>query len=108
MAIVDPETTYSLPADLTAATGTDALVHAIEAYTCRLANPMSDGLAMAAMKKIVPSLERKVLNGDTEARHDMMLGSLLSGLAFFADVAAVHCLAEAQGGKYDTGSMQKL
>lgn len=104
LAVVDPTTTYTLPPSLTAATGMDALVHAIEAYTCRLANPMSDALAYAAMKKIVPSLEKAVLHGDDQqARHDMMYGSLLAGLAFsHADVAAVHCLAEALGSKYNT------
>ena len=45
LALVDPETTYALPASLTATTGMDALVHALEAYTCRLANPFSDALA---------------------------------------------------------------
>lgn len=56
MAVVDPETTHALPVKLTASTGMDALVHAVEAYTCRAANPMSDELATAAMRRIFPAL----------------------------------------------------
>jgi alcohol dehydrogenase len=104
LAIVDPEITYALPPSLTAATGMDALVHAIEAYTCKLANPVSDALALAAMKHIYPHLRAAVHHGnDQTARYHMMVGSLIAGMAFsHADVAAVHCMAEALGGKYDT------
>jgi alcohol dehydrogenase len=104
LAIVDPETTYGLPASITASTGMDAFVHAIEAYTCRLANPISDVLALAAMRKIFPSLKTAVHDGaNRDARVDMMVGSLYAGIAFsHADVAAVHCMAEALGGLYDT------
>ncbi|MFZ5643854.1 MAG: iron-containing alcohol dehydrogenase [Bacillota bacterium] len=104
LAIVDPETTYNLPAGITASTGMDALVHAIEAYTCRLANPMSDTVALGAMRRIYPSLREVVKNGRNEgARFEMMLGSVLAGMAFsHSDVAAVHCMAEALGGLYDT------
>ncbi|KAB2329560.1 iron-containing alcohol dehydrogenase [Cytobacillus depressus] len=104
LAIVDPETTYALPAHITASTGMDAFVHAIEAYTCRLANPLSDAMAQGAMEKIFQSLREAVLNGENkEARYNMMVGSLMAGIAFsHADVAAVHCMAEALGGLYDT------
>jgi len=104
LALVDPETTFTLPAGITASTGMDALVHAIEAYTCRLANPMSDAVALAAMEKIYPSLRTVVSDGDNKkARYNMMIGSLLAGVAFsHSDVAAVHCMAEALGGLYDT------
>jgi alcohol dehydrogenase len=103
LALVDPETTYSLPKALGASTGMDALVHAIEAYTCTVANPMADLLALEAMRSIYPALPRVVKDGnDYEARDAMMFGSLLAGLAFsHADVAAVHCMAEAVGGLYD-------
>jgi alcohol dehydrogenase len=103
LALVDPETTYALPATLTATTGMDALVHAIEAYTCRAANAFSDIFAQAAMGKIFPWLRTAVHHGNNEeARTALMLGSLLAGVAFsHADVAAVHCLAEALGGLYD-------
>lgn len=104
LALIDPETTYTLPASLTASTGMDALVHAIEAYTCREANPIADALALAAVEKIYPALPAAVRDGDNrQARDDLMIGSLMAGIAFsHADVAAVHCMAEAIGGLYDT------
>lgn len=104
LAIVDPEITYALPPALTASTGMDALVHAIEAYTCKLANPISDALALGAMRHIYPNLRQAVHQGqDRNARYHMMVGSLIAGMAFsHADVASVHCMAEAIGGKYDT------
>lgn len=104
VALVDPQLTIGLPADITAATGMDALTHAIEAYTCRQANPFSDALALAAIEKIGAALPRACQNGSDEtAREQMLLGSLLAGVAFGqADVGAVHCLAESIGGLYDT------
>ncbi|MDM5316220.1 iron-containing alcohol dehydrogenase [Fictibacillus sp. b24] len=104
LAIVDPELTYGLPAHLTASTGMDALVHAIEAFTCKRSNPISDGLSLQAMKHIYPYLRKAVNDGnDQEARYNMMVGSTLAGMAFsHADVASVHCMAEAIGGLYDT------
>jgi alcohol dehydrogenase len=104
LAIVDPETTYGLPPALTAATGMDALVHAIEAYTCKLSNPVSDSLALGAMTRLFPNLREAVHHGDNrQARFHMMVGSLIAGMAFsHADVASVHCMAEAIGGRYDT------
>ncbi|TLS36775.1 iron-containing alcohol dehydrogenase [Pseudalkalibacillus caeni] len=104
LAIVDPELTYGLPPHLTASTGMDALVHAIEAYTCKLSNPIAEGLALQGMKHIYPYLREAVYNGDNEeARYNMMIGSTIAGMAFsHADVASVHCMAEAIGGLYDT------
>ncbi|HBV99357.1 MAG: hypothetical protein JL50_21720 [Peptococcaceae bacterium BICA1-7] len=103
LAIVDPDTTRLLPPATKASTGMDALVHAVEAFTCRPANPMSDVMALAAMGRIFPSLRAAVQGGDSGARYNMMIGSLLAGIAFsHADVAAVHCMAEALGGLYDT------
>lgn len=103
LAIVDPELTYNLPAHLTASTGMDALVHAIEAYTCKAANPISDALALQAMELIYPNLLPVVQDGKNElARYNLMVGSTLAGMAFsHADVASVHCMAEAIGGLYD-------
>jgi alcohol dehydrogenase len=104
LAIVDPELTYKLPSPLTASTGMDALVHAIEAFTCKLANPISDALALQAMKYIYPHLREAVSNGSNqESRFNVMIGSTIAGMAFsHADVASVHCMAEAIGGLYDT------
>lgn len=103
LAIVDPELTYELPKKLTASTGMDALVHAIEAYTCKVATPFSDTWAKEAMRLIFPNLREAVQNGTKESRDKLMIGSTMAGVAFsHADVAAVHCLAEALGGLYDT------
>ena len=103
-AFIDPLLTHSMPPMLTAATGLDALTHAIEAYTARNANPLSDAAALHAVELISRSIVRAVKEpGNSEARDDMMTGSLLAGIAFsHSDVAAVHCIAEALGGKYDT------
>lgn len=104
VAILDPELTFSVPPSVTAATGVDALVHAIEGYTCKVSNPISQALGAKAMETIVASLQTAFENGsDEKARFNMLKGSLLAGLCFgSADVAAVHCLAEALGGLYDT------
>ncbi len=104
IALVDPDLTQSLPPAATAATGMDALTHAIEAYTCTISNPISDALALQATRLIARHLKVAVSDGrNAEARQGMMMASLLAGMAFGnADVAGVHCLAEAIGGLYDT------
>lgn len=104
VAILDPDITFSLPPGMTAATGMDALVHAIEAYTCQAANPISDALALRAISLIRGALAVAVKDGaSAAARSDMLLASLLAGLAFGnADVGAVHCMGESLGGLYDT------
>ncbi|MFA1822300.1 iron-containing alcohol dehydrogenase [Virgibacillus oceani] len=104
LAVLDPELTFSVPSSVTAATGVDALVHAIEGYTCKVTNPISQALGARAMQAIIPALPMAFHDGQNEAaRQDMLEGSLLAGLCFgSADVAAVHCLAEALGGLYDT------
>lgn len=104
LAILDPELTRSVPPSVTAATGVDALVHAIEGATCRQATPLSRAFGEQAMQLIVPTLKRAVACGDDmDARRTMLEGSLLAGLSFGStDVAAVHCLAEALSSLYDT------
>jgi alcohol dehydrogenase len=103
VALVDPEMTLTLPPPLTAATGMDALTHAIEAYTVKAAEPIADAAALHAVELIAAHLKSAVSNGQNiEARAGMLLGSLLAAIAFsHADVGAVHCIAEALGGKYD-------
>jgi alcohol dehydrogenase len=103
-ALVDCELLRSLPAHLVAWTGADALTHAVEAFTCRLANPISDALAAAAVSLLFRFLRRAAadIGGDAEAREAVMRASTLAGLAFGnADVAAVHCLSETLGGRWD-------
>ncbi len=101
-AVLDPEMTLNLPAFQTATTGMDALTHAIEAYTSLNAGPLSDLAAYEAIKLIAVSLERAVSNGGSiGARTDMMMGSLLGGIALAnAGVGAVHALSYPLGGAY--------
>jgi len=103
IALLDPVLTLSKSPALTAATGMDALTHAIEAFSSRAAEPLSDACALYAAELIAGNLERAVRHGtDLEARSAVLLGSLLAGIAFsHSDVGAVHCIAEALGGLYD-------
>ena len=102
VAIVDPALTVSLPPKVTAATGIDALTHAIESYVSVNANPVTDALALQAIRLISGSIRIAVHEGDNkEARSNMSYGSYLAGLAFFnAGVAGVHALAYPLGGQF--------
>jgi alcohol dehydrogenase len=100
-AILDAELTIGLPAPVTAATGIDAMVHAIEAYTTKhLKNPLSDMLAQKALSLLSKNLLPACENGSNRAaREAMLLGATLAGQAFAnAPVAAVHALAYPIGG----------
>ena len=99
--LLDAKFTLSLPRHISAATGIDAMVHAIEAYTSKLKkNPYSDLLARAALKLLNDNFHRVLTDGqDIEARQKMLEGSMLAGQAFAnAPVAAVHALAYPLGG----------
>ena len=101
--ILDANLTLGLPPAVTAATGIDAMVHAIEAYTSqRLKNPLSDMLAREALRLMAGNITTAVKQGDNvEARSAMLLGAMLAGQAFAnAPVAAVHALAYPLGGNY--------
>jgi alcohol dehydrogenase class IV len=104
VALLDPELTWGLPAPVTAATGIDAMVHAIEAHASGSANnnPVSRALAREALRLMGGALERAVRDGsDKAARADMLLGSMLAGQAFAnSPVAAVHALAYPIGGHF--------
>ncbi len=103
LALLDPELTLGLPPKMTAATGIDAMVHAIEAYTSRIKkNPLSDALAREALRLMGANIREAVHNGtNREARGAMLLGSMLAGQAFAnAPVGAVHALAYPLGGHY--------
>ncbi len=105
VALVDPDLLLSLPAPLVASTGLDALTHAIEALTSRPATPISDVLALEAVRLIFRHLPAAYhdMRREAGAREGLMLGSLMAGLAFGnSDVGAVHCLAESIGSLYDT------
>ena len=103
VALLDAELTLGLPAHVTAATGIDAMVHAIEAFTTRhLKNPMADCLAKEALRLLSNNLHRAVMAGeDIEARENMLLGACLGGMAFTnAPVAGVHALAYPIGARF--------
>jgi len=104
VAILDAELTARLPADVTAATGVDAMVHAIEAYTSKSTNnnPLSKILAREALRLLGANIETAVFDGhNMQARSAMLLGSMLAGQAFAnSPVAAVHALAYPIGGTF--------
>jgi alcohol dehydrogenase len=102
-AIIDPELTLTVPPLITAATGIDALTHAIEGYTANCTEPIAEAAGLYAVEYIAGNIVEAVKNGrNLEARDNMMMGSLLAGLSFsHADVASVHCMAEALGSIYD-------
>lgn len=103
VALIDPSVLMKLPSHIMASTGIDAMTHAVEAYTCNLANPHTDAYALYAIELIMKNLYQAVHIPTIESCTGMMLGSTIAGIAFgYADVAAVHCMAEALGGKYDT------
>ena len=103
VALLDPDLTMTLPPQPTATTGTDALTHAIEAFTSSQANPMSDLVAQEAIACIGANLSQAYAHGDDrKARRNMLLGSLYAGLALAsAGVGACHALAYPLGAFFD-------
>ena len=103
VAVLDATLTLGLPPAMTAMTGVDAMIHAVEAYTSRrLKNPVSDSLAIAALKLLDRAIRPVIADGrDLDARRAMLQGSMLAGMAFAnAPVAAVHALAYPIGGLF--------
>jgi len=100
LAIVDPELTHSLPPTVTASTGLDALTQLIEPYVSVRANPLTDAICLAGMRRAARSLQRAFEQGDDAlAREDMALASLFGGLALAnAKLGAVHGFAGVLGG----------
>jgi alcohol dehydrogenase class IV len=113
VALVDPELTYNLPADITAATGLDALTQLIEAFVSIKANPMTDAICREGMHRVARSLRRAVEEGDSlpwrenwqavvTAREDMCVAGMLSGMALAnAGLGAAHGLSGPLGGMFD-------
>jgi alcohol dehydrogenase class IV len=102
-AILDPAITEGLPRNLTAWTGCDALVHAIEAYCVPMWHPMCDGIALEALKLISGFLPRAVdYPHDLEARGAMLVGSCLAGVSFLKGLGLVHAVSHMVGARYDT------
>jgi alcohol dehydrogenase class IV len=102
MAVVDPELTWSMPPDVTATTGLDALTQCLEPFVSRRANPLTDALCREGMQRAARSLRRAFVDGsDSVAREDMALASLLGGLALAnAGLGAVHGFAGPIGGMF--------
>ncbi len=103
VALLDPALTVGLPASVTAATGIDAMVHAVESYTSRNGkNPVSDMLAIEALKLLTAHIETACSDGkNMQAREAMLRGSMLAGQAFAnSPVGAIHALAYPLGGIY--------
>ncbi|MNS64255.1 1,3-propanediol dehydrogenase [compost metagenome] len=103
LAILDPALTLKLPAAITAATGMDALTHAIESYVSRQANPISQAMALQAIRMIAGSLEKTYFVGtDMAAREQMLLGSFLAGVAFSqSKLGNVHAISHTFGGVFN-------
>ncbi len=104
ISIIDPQLTISLPPRITAETGMDALTHAIEAYTSKLASSVSDLFAAEAIRLVGLSLRQATRDGkDIEARSNMLLASTLAGIAItHADTCLAHVIGEAVGAVFNT------
>lgn len=105
LSLIDPLLTLSLPPAITAATGMDALSHAIEAYYCKMATPLVDATAEQAIRLAGRYLRRAVFDGkDVTARYNMMLANTLAGMALTqSDSCLAHVIGEAVGAVYNTG-----
>ena len=103
LAILDPELTFELPANLTAWTGVDALTHALEAYIVPGLNPLCDGAALEALKLISKWLKVAFDQPDNiNARGGMLIGSCLAGVAFMKGLGLVHSISHMVGAEYNT------
>ena len=103
LALLDPEITLGLPPHLTAWTGADAMVHAIEAYSVPGFHPLCDGLALEGLRLVARWLPVAVAEpGNLEARGGMMAGSCLAGVAFMKGLGLVHAISHMVGAEYDT------
>lgn len=103
IAFVDPGFVEKLPPAIIAATGMDALTHAIEGYTSKVAGPITDACAIYAIELISKNIREAVYGDSSEAKGNLLIGSLIAGICFGnSDVGGAHCMGEALGGLYDT------
>jgi alcohol dehydrogenase class IV len=102
LALVDPELTYSMPPDITASTGMDALTQLIEPFTCNIPNPITDALCREGIARAARSLRQAYEKGDdSAAREDMCIASVLGGIALTnAKLGVVHGIAGPLGGMF--------
>jgi choline dehydrogenase len=103
VALIDPLLTVGLPAPVTAATGMDALAHAIECYTCAYAQPFADSVALLAMEYVNQYLRVAYAQGQNlEARYKMSMAAMLGGMAYGKESAgAAHAMSQSAGGVHD-------
>jgi choline dehydrogenase len=103
IALIDPELTLGLPPAVTAATGMDALAHAIECYTCAYAQPLPDATALLAMEYVAKHLRVAFAQGaNIEARYGMCMAAMLGALAYGTESAgAAHAMSQSAGGVHD-------
>ncbi|MEM7044166.1 MAG: iron-containing alcohol dehydrogenase, partial [Pseudomonadota bacterium] len=102
-ALLDPSVTIGLPRDLTAWTGSDAMVHAIEAYCVPDFHPLCDGIALEALRLTSTWLRTAVTSPENiEARGAMLVGSCLAGVSFLKGLGLVHAISHMIGATYDT------
>jgi alcohol dehydrogenase class IV len=93
MVFADPELTYDLPPEITAATGMDAMAHHLEAFLAKGFNPMCDGIALEGLRMIWENLEVAVKKPDEVSRSQMMMASLMGAVAFQKGLGIVHALS---------------
>ena len=102
VAILDPSLLATLPPAVTAATGLDALTHAVEAYLSRAGTPLTEALSLSAVELVGDNLRVAVANNDLEALMNMLMASTMAGMAFGnARLGVVHALTDILGGMYD-------
>jgi choline dehydrogenase len=103
VALLDPELTLDLPPAITAATGLDALAHAVECYTCAYAQPLPDAVALLAMEYVGQYLRVAFAQGrNTEARYKMSMAAMLGALAYGTESAgAAHAMSQSAGGVHN-------
>jgi choline dehydrogenase len=103
VALIDPLLTLGLPAPLTAATGLDALTHAVECYTCGYAQPWPDAVALWAIETVAQWLPVAFAQGhNQEARYQMSMAAMLAGMSYGTESAgAVHAMSQTAGGVYN-------
>ncbi|MDR2089259.1 MAG: iron-containing alcohol dehydrogenase [Clostridiales Family XIII bacterium] len=102
IAFLDPELVATLPPAIIAATGMDALTHAIEGYTATLAEPVTDACGLYAIEMISKNLRNAVYTDDLTAKGNLLVGSMIAGICFGnSDVGGGHCMSESLGGLYD-------
>jgi alcohol dehydrogenase class IV len=102
LALCDPELTVTLPPHITAATGMDALTHALESFVNKATQPISEALSIQSMKLVAKSLRLAVVQGENvDARHDMLLASTIAAMAFNTTrLGLAHALAMPLGGQF--------